>query len=204
MPIDLRKKIRRQRGSGLILFLVDASDSMGASSQLAAAQGAVLALLGAAYLRRDRVGLVAFRGEEASVLLAPTVSVELARKKLRRLSSGGATPFAAGLLKAWGIIRAEKLKGSSREAVLVVVSDGEANVPLAPGANKIAEIKKLGSRIRAEGVRAVFVDTGSPGAGKTAAEELAAAIGADYRRITRPAARDLVEAAIPFPAATIV
>ena len=168
---------------------------MGASSQLAAAQGAVMALLGAAYLRRDRVGLVAFRGEAASVLLPPTSSVELARKKLRGLSSGGATPFADGLLKACGIFRAEKLKGSSREAVLVVISDGEANVPLVPGANKLAEIRKLGSLIRAEGVRAVFVDTSPPGAEKPAAEEAAAALGAEYRRITRPAIRDLVEAA---------
>ena len=168
---------------------------MGASSQLAAAQGAVLALLGAAYIRRDRVGLVAFRGEQASVLLAPTASVELARKKLRRLSSGGATPFADGLLKAWKIIRAEKLKSSSRETVLVVVSDGEANVPLTPGANKLAEIKKLGSLIRAEGVRVVFVDSGPQEAENPEAAEAAAALGADYRRITRPGSRDLVEAA---------
>jgi magnesium chelatase subunit D len=194
LPRDLRKKIRLARGQGLILFLVDASDSMGASAQLAAAKGAVLALLQAAYIRRDRVGLIAFRGQEAQTLLAPTSSVHLARKKLRRLSSGGATPFADGLLKAWNLIRAEKLKNSPAQTVLVVVSDGEANVPLTPGAVPLAEIRGLGRRIQTEGVKTIFVDTNPQDRDKPEARDFAAALGAGYRRISRLASRDLIDA----------
>jgi magnesium chelatase subunit D len=195
LPSDIRKKIRAARSSGLILFLVDASDSMGASAQLAAAKGAVFSLLRAAYIRRDRVGLIAFRGQEAMTLLPPTSSIHLARKKLRRLASGGATPFADGLLKAWNIIRAEKLKRSPQEAVLVVVSDGEANVPLAPGGDKTAEIRGLGQRIRAEGVKTIFVDTNPPGTNRPEAVMVAGTLGAELRRISRPGSRDLAEAA---------
>jgi magnesium chelatase subunit D len=191
----VRKKVRVSRSSGLILFLVDASDSMGACAQLAAAKGAVFALLRAAYIRRDRVGLIAFRGQEAQTLLAPTSSIHLARKKLRRLSSGGATPFADGLLKAWNLIRAEKLKTSSRQAVLVIVSDGEANVPLTPGGDKLAEIRGLGRRIRAEGVKTIFVDTNPREINRPETALFAAALGADLRRISRPGSRDLIEAA---------
>jgi magnesium chelatase subunit D len=172
---------------------------MGASAQLAAAKGAVLDLLRAAYIRRNKVGLIAFRGQEALVLLAPTSSIHLARKKLRRLSSGGATPFADGLLKAWKLIRAEKLKTALLQTVLVIVSDGEANVPLAPGADKLAEIRRLGHCIQAEGVKTIFIDTNprdaNPrGQSKAEAFAFAEALEADYRRISRPASRDLIKA----------
>ncbi|MDR1315709.1 MAG: VWA domain-containing protein [Spirochaetales bacterium] len=193
LPCDLRKKIRRGRGSGFILFLVDASDSMGASAQLAAAKGAVLALLRAAYIRRDRVALLAFRGQEARILLPPGSSIHLARKKLERLSSGGATPFADGLLKAWRLIRTEKLKNFSLQTVLVVVSDGEANVPLVPGGDMSAEIRALGERVRAEGIRTVFVDTNPPGADTAGGALFARILGAEYRRISRPGSRELLE-----------
>jgi magnesium chelatase subunit D len=193
VPRDIRKKVRLSRGAGFILFLVDASDSMGASAQLAAAKGAVLALLQAAYIRRDRVALIAFRGQEARILLPPASSVQLARKKLERLSSGGATPFADGLLKAWKLIRSEKLKNASLQTVLVIVSDGGANAALVPGGNMIAEIRGLGNRVKAEGIRTVFVDTNPPGVNKPEAAIFAGILAAEYRRVSRPGSRELVE-----------
>jgi magnesium chelatase subunit D len=195
LPCDLRKKIRVGKGAGFILFLVDASDSMGASAQLAAAKGAVLALLQAAYIRRDRVALIAFRGQEADILLPPASGVQQARKKLEKLSSGGATPFADGLCKAWKLIRAEKLKSSSLQTVLVVVSDGEANAALAPGGDILAEIRELGQRIRAENIRTVFVDTNAPGAHTAQSSQaalFAQILGAEYRWVSRPGSRELV------------
>jgi magnesium chelatase subunit D len=163
------------------------------SAQLSAAKGAALALLQAAYIRRDRVGLIAFWGEEAQILLPPTSSIHLARKKLRHLSSGGATPFADGLVKAWNVIRAEKLKAASRETVLVIVSDGEANVALAPMGNKLAEIYTLTESIRQEGVRIIFVDTNTPEKDNSEAVQIAAVLKADYRRISKPRSGDLVD-----------
>jgi len=192
-PGDLRRKVRTARGNRLVVFLVDASDSMDSSSQLGAAKGAVLSLLAAAYVRRDRVGLVAFRDEKATVLLPPTSSVHLARERLKSLSAGGATPLAAGLLEAWKLVRSEKLKEPGRKTVLVLLSDGESNVPLTPGADRAAEIEAIAGLIRKERIHTVFVDTNPPEKPSDAPRKLAAALSADYRRISRVRAGQLLD-----------
>lgn len=171
---------------------------MDTAAQLAAAKGAVLSLLSAAYVRRDRVGLIAFRDEKAAVLLPPTTSVYLAREKLKILSAGGATPFADGLLTAWKTIRTERLKHPSRETVLVVLSDGEANVSIVPGADSGAEIKALAERIRGEKIRVIFVDTRPPGTKPPGTENadpkaISLMLGAEYRRITRMGTSELID-----------
>jgi magnesium chelatase subunit D len=181
------------RGNRLVLFLVDASDSMESSAGLAAAKGAVLSLLSAAYIRRDRVGLIAFRDERARVLLPPTSSIHLAREKLRLLTAGGATPFADGLLTAWKTIRSDGLKHPSRKTVLVVLSDGEANVPLVPGADKAEEIAAVAELIRREKIRTVFVDTNPPGKERVEPMEFSRILDAEYRRISRVGAGELVD-----------
>ena len=75
---DLREPQLEGRESNLVLFVVDASGSMAARSRMGAVKGAVLSLLIDAYQRRDKVGLIAFRGSAAEVLLPPTSSVEAA------------------------------------------------------------------------------------------------------------------------------
>src|SRR6266536_1895776 len=65
---DLRWQVREGREGNLVLFVVDASGSMAARGRMAAAKGAVLSLLLDAYQRRDKVGLVSFRGAGAEVL----------------------------------------------------------------------------------------------------------------------------------------
>lgn len=191
-PEDLRKKIRISRGNRLVVFLVDASDSMDASSQLAAAKGAVLSLLSAAYIRRDRVGLVAFRDEGARVLLPPTSSIHLAREKLRVLAAGGATPLASGLLTAWKLVKAEKLKQPGRKTILVLLSDGESNVPLVPGGDAAKELDGLAELIRRERIYTVFVDTTPEDKPSEAPSMLAAALQAEYRKISLVRAGELV------------
>src|SRR5439155_2293977 len=75
---DLREARREGRESNLVLFVVDASGSMAARTRMSAVKGAVLSLLLDAYQRRDKVGLISFRGAGAHVLLPPTSSVEAA------------------------------------------------------------------------------------------------------------------------------
>lgn len=65
-----------------ILFVVNASGSMGTQQRMEAAKGAVMSLFLDAYQHRDRVGMIAFKGSAAEVLLPPTSSVELAKKCL--------------------------------------------------------------------------------------------------------------------------
>ena len=129
-PGDLRKKRYQRPGKNLIVFVVDASDSMGQGTyaRMKAAKGAALAMLAQACLNRHRVAMVAFRDKSAQVVLHPTASLSLARKRLNALPAGGATPFAHGLIKAWRMIQTERLKDPSVQPLMVVISDGDANV----------------------------------------------------------------------------
>ncbi|NEA38891.1 VWA domain-containing protein, partial [Streptomyces sp. SID11385] len=105
---DLRLASREGREGNLVLFVVDASGSMAARQRMGAVKGAVLSLLLDAYQRRDKVGLVTFRGREAALALPPTSSVDTAAARLDKLPTGGRTPLAAGLLKARDVLRIER------------------------------------------------------------------------------------------------
>jgi len=121
---DLRERRREGRESNLVLFAVDASGSMAAQRRMASVKGAVLSLLLDAYQRRDKVGLIAFRGAEAEVLLPPTSSVEAAAARLESMPTGGRTPLAAGLLEVYATVQREHLRDPQRRALVVVVTDG--------------------------------------------------------------------------------
>jgi magnesium chelatase subunit D len=125
-PADLREAVREGREGNLVLFAVDASGSMAARQRMRAVKAAVLSLLLDAYQRRDKVGLVTFRGAGAELTLPPTSSVEAAARRLASLATGGRTPLAAGLARAARVLAAERLRDPRRRALLVVVTDGRA------------------------------------------------------------------------------
>ena len=109
-PQDIRQKRREHRVGNTIFFAVDASGSMGAQKRMIETKNAVLSLLYDAYQKRDRVGLIAFRKDEAEILLPVTRSIDLAQKRLQSLPTGGRTPLAKGLKLALQMIYAEKIK----------------------------------------------------------------------------------------------
>ena len=135
-PWDVREKVRETKTGSLILFVVDGSGSMGAQRRMVAVKGAILSLLLDAYQRRDRVGLIAFRGTGAQVLLPPTSSVDLAHAMLQEMPTGGRTPLSRGLLLAMEVIEAEKQKDRNVLPLLVVLSDGRANVAMGSGTSR--------------------------------------------------------------------
>ena len=125
-PEDRRGAHRVGREGNLVLFVVDASGSMAARARMSIVTTAVLALLVDAYQRRDRIGMITFRGSGAEVVLAPTSSVEAGAARLAALPTGGRTPLAAGLTRAAQVLRAERRRDPARRALLVVVTDGRA------------------------------------------------------------------------------
>ncbi|MDT0432097.1 MULTISPECIES: putative cobaltochelatase [Streptomyces] len=151
---DLRQATREGREGNLVLFVVDASGSMAARQRMGAVKGAVLSLLLDAYQRRDKVGLVTFRGKDAEVALPPTSSVDAAAARLESLPTGGRTPLAAGLLKAHDVLRVERLRDPSRRPLLVVVTDGRAT----GGPDPVALAARAGRLHAAEGTASVVVD----------------------------------------------
>jgi magnesium chelatase subunit D len=193
-PVDLRKKVRTRFRRNLVVFLVDASDSMGVEERMAASKGAVLALLTDAYQERDMVSVVMFRDEQGMVLLQPTTSVELARERLHWLPAGGSTPFADGLYKAWNVITMQRKKDPRIEPILVVISDGEANVPLTSGKDVVKELLTLAREVRKDRIACVAIDTSPMNRGKGNMVAIAKALGARYYHVDHLRVNNIVDA----------
>ena len=169
---DLRERHREGRESNLVLFVVDASGSMAARRRMEAVKGAVLSLLLDAYQRRDKVGLICFRGAAAQLLLPPTSSVDAAARRLGTMPTGGQTPLAAGLTQAHATLRRERMRDPQRRPLLVVVTDGRHTTGGEPQAAAL--------RLRRNGVASVVVDCESGPVRLRLAGALAEALGAEY------------------------
>ncbi|MBW1917371.1 MAG: VWA domain-containing protein [Deltaproteobacteria bacterium] len=155
---DLRYKVRHGKTQTLMLLVVDASGSMGAAQRMAAAKQAALSFLIQAYQRRDRVGMITFNGVRARVLLPPTNSITLAQKRLRALPTGGKTPLAHALQLALRLARMELQRQKSLIPIIVVISDGNPNVPLF-SSDARSDALKVATAIGRNGLPALFVDT---------------------------------------------
>jgi len=155
---DLREKVRERKVGNLIVFVVDASGSMAAEERMTATKGAILSLLLDAYQRRDRVGMIAFRKKTAELVLPPTNSVELAQKCLAKLPTGGRTPMAHGLQLGLETVRDYMKRDKEAIPLMVLVSDGRANVPL-NGGDPVEEAKKVARAISSAGVKSIAIDT---------------------------------------------
>lgn len=127
---DLHKKIRVKRAANLILFVVDASWSMAVAERMSATKGAIMSLLTDAYQRRDRVGLIVFQKNKASLILPPTNSVYLAQHALADIPVGGKTPLSAGLTLAYKIFSQEKHTHPDVMPLMILLTDGAGNVAL--------------------------------------------------------------------------
>jgi magnesium chelatase subunit D len=197
---DFRKKIREKKIGNLILFVVDASGSMGAQQRMVASKGAVLSMLMDAYQKRDKVGLISFRGDSAELMLPPTSSVELAQKYLQELPTGGKTPISHGLMKGYETIQAELRRYPDTCPFMVLISDGRANVSL-NGESPIQETKTIASMFRKEGIQSAVIDTESSMIKFGLAQEISSALGARYLALEDLKADSIVDAirsAAPF------
>jgi magnesium chelatase subunit D len=179
-PADLREAMREGREGNLVLFAVDASGSMAARQRMRAVKGAVLSLLLDAYQRRDKVGLITFRGAGAELALPPTSSVEAAARRLTSMATGGRTPLAAGLAKAARVLAAERLRDPRRRALLVVVTDGRAT------SGSDADLTRAAAMLA--GVASVVVDCEASILRLGLAERLAVLLGANLFRLDELAA----------------
>ncbi|ALG86028.1 VWA domain-containing protein [Gordonia phthalatica] len=188
---DLRRAEYEGRESNLVLFCVDASGSMAARKRMAQVKTAVLSLLLDAYQRRDKVGLVTFRGHDAEVVLPPTGSVDVAAARLQDLPAGGRTPLAEGLTKVAELLAVERIRDARRRPLLVVVTDGRAT----SGADAVARSHLAADRLAQQGVASVVIDCESGPLRLGLAADLARHLGADYLEVGDVSAGDLIAAA---------
>jgi magnesium chelatase subunit ChlD-like protein len=154
---DYQRKVRVRRASNLILFLVDASWSMAVAERMAATKGAILSLLTDAYQRRDRVGLVVFQKDRASLVLPPTNSVLLAQRALVDIPVGGKTPLSAGLNMAYQVLKRESILHPDILPLLIILTDGAGNVAMKGGSPQ-KEAHQMAEQIANEDVRSVVIN----------------------------------------------
>ena len=173
---DLRSAVREGREANLVLFCVDASGSMAARKRMEEVKTAVLSLLLDAYRRRDKVGLVTFRGSTAEVALPPTSSVDVAAARLAELPAGGRTPLAEGLLETAEVLRIEGIRDPRRRALVVVVTDGRAT----HGPDALTRAHRAAAELAARSVASVVVDCETGRFRMGLAAELAAHLGAEH------------------------
>ncbi|NIA09196.1 MAG: VWA domain-containing protein, partial [Nitrospiraceae bacterium] len=157
---DIREKTRVGKVSTATLFVVDASGSMGASNRMESAKGAVMSLLMDSYQNRDRIGMVAFK---ADVLLPLCSSVDLAFERLRELPTGGKTPLGAGLNTGLNLLLGEKRRNDETIPIMVLISDGRANVSVGEGAKVKEELLSIAEEARSAGIHVVILDTETVG-----------------------------------------
>ncbi|HJW89797.1 MAG TPA: VWA domain-containing protein [Anaerolineales bacterium] len=175
---DLQRKVRVRRAANLIMFVVDASWSMAAAERMAATKGAVLSLLVDAYQRRDRVGLVTFRGQEARLVLPFTTSVERAQGLLQDIPVGGKTPLPHGLLLAYKECVRALRKEPEAMPLMVLLTDGAGNVGMTGELAPQDEALRIAELIRHRGVRSVVINMEPPAFDRGLAQSLADALDA--------------------------
>jgi magnesium chelatase subunit D len=156
-------------------------------------KAAILSLLLDAYQRRERVGLVVFQGEKAVNALPFTHSIEIAQRYLRDLPTGGKTPLPQGLAMAIELIKKERSKYPKDAFLLVLISDGKANISLT-GEPPMTEVRELAAQIKVLGVNSLVLNTErfAPCLDLGGLPEISQLMGAAHYTIDKLKARDLV------------
>ncbi|KFM24913.1 Magnesium-chelatase subunit ChlD, chloroplastic [Auxenochlorella protothecoides] len=192
---DMRAKRMARKAGALLVFVVDASGSM-ALNRMAAAKGAVMRLLSESYASRDQVCLIPFYGDQAQVLLPPSKSIAMAKRRLDSLPCGGGSPLAHGMSLAVRTALQARQRGEVGRVMLVLITDGRANIGLArsneepdamgPDAVKPTteqlkeEVLLMARRVLVSNLQMLLIDTENKFVSTGFAEEIAKAAGAKY------------------------
>ena len=165
------------------LFVVDASGSMGARKRMSAAKGAVLSLLIDAYQKRDRVGLISFRGNKATLLVPPTNSIDLAKKNMDVMPTGGKTPLSDALMTAFRTFEKEIKQHPKDRMSMILISDGKGNVGMS-SMRPLEEAVMIAGEIKSLNVSSLVLDTEESAVSLGFAKKVADALGGRYMRLS--------------------
>ena len=158
-PSDIRIKVREAASGSCLLFVVDASASIGAHKRMYDVKAAVLSMLNVSYQKRDSIGLVSFRRGHAELILDITRSVYMAQKRLRDLPCGGNTPLAAGIDLAYRTLVTHRMKYRNMPSTMILITDGRANHTDVPGMDPFEAACRAADRFARSGFGSIILDT---------------------------------------------
>jgi len=179
---ELMGKALGRKSQTSILFVVDASGSMGVEDLMIKTKGLVFEILKDAYIMRERVGFITFRGTQAKVILHFTKSIEMAKEKLKDIKTGGKTPLSRAMERAYLEIEKEIRKEKDNEIVLLIFSDGRANISVT-GMDPFEEAVAIARKFSEKKVKTFVVDTDPTWIHYPYAKDLAKAIKGKYLKL---------------------
>ncbi|MBQ9062967.1 MAG: VWA domain-containing protein [Eubacterium sp.] len=179
---DLRYKRPHSTIRTDFLFVLDTSRSAGFHKRLSFAKSAAIALLGAAYSSRSRVGVLCFGDRRAEVVLSFTTQVEEAAVVFEKQYAAGNTPLAAALRRTEKIIEEHRRKNPDRLPVVILLTDGKANFDELPG-DPMKNALSAAEHIAKDGILSIVVDTDTGAFSFGLARELARRMNAVYTQM---------------------
>lgn len=182
---DIREKVRQKKISNLIVFVVDASGSMGVNKRMVETKAAILSLLKDSYVKRDKISLVTFRKEEGELILPPTTSVERGYKLLQVMEAGGKTPLNSGISKGYEVIKRELRKNPNILPMMIIITDGKGNISIDKSLKPKNELMEIAKSIKEQKkINSMVIDIEKEGLMSfQIAKDLAKNIGAQYIKI---------------------
>ena len=190
---DLQEKVRVRKAANLIMFTVDASWSMAVSERMQATKGAIMSLLTDAYQRRDRVGLVVFQKDRASLVLPPTNSVLLAKQAMSDIPVGGKTPLSAGLLLTYEAVMREKNLNPDVMPMMILLTDGAGNVSISDVHSPQEEAHSIARKIHEAEIRTVTINMEHVAFDQGLAQRLAEQLGGPCYTLAQIRADNLLD-----------
>ena len=150
---------------------------------MAAVKGAILSMLRDSYVKRDRIGMMAFRRDSAELILPPTKSVEYSYRQLEELPTGGKTPLGEALVKVNDLMTSYSRSHKGESCYVVLITDGRANVPLREGADANTEALEMAKGLSIPQVRWIVIDASTGYIRFDNARRLAEALCGTYFRL---------------------
>lgn len=162
-PEDLRANLYSGKGKVSLIVVLDSSASMMYS--IRGILTAFKAIKREARKYRDRVGLIVSKGFGSAIAQYPTTNFNLVLSKFSTIGLDDFTPLASGMYRGYDLALRERRKGY--EPVMIIVSDGNVNVPLErhlrkgwlssdPAVQSVLEVAQLISKA---GIETIVINT---------------------------------------------